>query len=91
MLCSSLPVVASQILHEKSADAVHARAVSLSPSLSREHHVDPLWPIYVPTQSPVSPFRSIGSASRLVMFCDGSKVLGDKAHRTWMVARMNGG
>lgn len=55
------PESASQILAEKSAAPVAARKAGLS---SFADHTAPLCPSNVPTQSPVSPRRSIGLLSR---------------------------
>jgi hypothetical protein len=53
-------VIASQTLAEKSAEHVIARFACL---LSEAPHTAPLWPWKVPTQSPVSPRRSIAVLS----------------------------
>ena len=59
-VASSSPETASQILAEKSA-APEAALVALE--LRSTPQTAPLWPSNVPTQSPVSPCRSIGLPS----------------------------
>ena len=60
--CSSSPVVAFQTRAVKSAEAVAAITAA---SLRTQDQTAPLWPWKVPTQSPVSPLRSMGWPSLL--------------------------
>lgn len=76
-LTFSSPVTESHILAEKSAAPDDANVASL---FNATLHTAPLWPMKVPTQSPVSPARNMGLPSKMGERISNNKHIWDRDH-----------